>query len=94
MQIRTKWLNKLKNVLTNILKNIIWQLFAKNPIKLLKSLYPSVHFAYLGNIFNTLPAIFRLEEARLFPPGVPGRLHVLRAVGVRQGALEGTVIKM
>jgi hypothetical protein len=28
MQIRKKWLNKLKNFLTNLLKNIIWHLFA------------------------------------------------------------------
>ena len=28
MQIRKKWLNQLKNFLTNILKNIIWHLFA------------------------------------------------------------------
>jgi uncharacterized protein (DUF697 family) len=28
MQIRKKWLNQLKACLTNILKNIIWHLFA------------------------------------------------------------------
>jgi hypothetical protein len=28
MQIRKKWLNQLQNFLTNILKNIIWHLFA------------------------------------------------------------------
>jgi hypothetical protein len=28
MQIRKKWLNQLKNFFPNILKNIIWHLFA------------------------------------------------------------------
>jgi hypothetical protein len=28
MQIRKKWLNQLKNLLTNIFDNIIWHLFA------------------------------------------------------------------
>jgi hypothetical protein len=28
MQIRKKWLNQLKTLLTNIFKNIIWHLFS------------------------------------------------------------------
>lgn len=32
--------------------------------------------------------ILWLEEALLLPPGVPGRLHILRAVGVGHGATD------
>ncbi len=36
MQIRKNWLNQLKKFLTNILKNIIWHLFASESQQVVK----------------------------------------------------------
>jgi hypothetical protein len=40
MQIRKKWLNQLKKFLTNILKNIIWHLFAGESHQVVKITVP------------------------------------------------------
>ena len=44
------------------------------------------HLLGLHILQTIFAAIFRLEEALLLPPGVPSRLYILWAVGIREGA--------
>jgi hypothetical protein len=61
MQFRKKWLNQLKNFLTNILKNIIWHLFAGESHQVVK-----ITVTYLTTLLLKNLHLGRIFDEELF----------------------------